>query len=48
MVKGVEKRHVVVNTNVDGIDFVEDVDHPSHARDAVSIVPNAEQLLLGW
>ena len=43
MVQGVEKR-LVVNTNVDGTDSVEDVDHPTHAHDVVSIVTNAEQL----
>ena len=38
MVQGVE------NTNVDGTDSVEDVDHPTHAHVAVSVLPNAEQL----
>ena len=44
VVQGVEKRPVVENTNVDGIDSVEDVDHPTHVHAAVSVVPNAEQL----
>ena len=42
VVQRVEKRPVVENTNVDGIDFVKDVDHPSHAHVAVFVVPNAE------
>ena len=44
VVQGGENCPVVVNTNIDGIDFVEDVDHPTHAHDIVSIVPNAKQL----
>ena len=42
--QGVEKRLPVENTNADGTDSVEDVDHPTHAHAAVSVVPNAEQL----
>ena len=41
VVQAVGKRHVVVNTNVDGTDFV---DHPTHAHASISVVPNAEQL----
>ena len=41
---GIEKRHVVENTNTDGIDSVEDVDNPTHAHAVVFVVPNAEQL----
>ena len=44
VVQGVEKRPVVENTNADGTDSVEDVDHPTHAHVAISVVPNAEQL----
>ena len=46
VVQGVQKRHVAtyVNTNVDGIDSVEDVAFDfltHHAHAVVSIVPNA-------
>ena len=44
VVHGVEKRPIVENTNADGTDFVEDVDHPTHAHVAVFVAPNAEQL----
>ena len=33
VVQGVEKRLVVENTNADGTDSVEDVDHLTHAHD---------------
>ena len=39
--KGVEKRHVAENINVDCIDFVEDVDHLTHSHAAIFVVPNA-------
>ena len=42
VVQGAEKRPIVENTNADGIDFVEDVDHPTHAHATVSIVSTAK------
>ena len=44
VVQGVEKCPIIESTNDDGIDSVEDVNHPTHAHVAVSIVPNVEQL----
>ena len=44
VVHGVRKRLVVENTNTDGIDSIEDVDHRTHAHAVVSVVQNAEQL----
>ena len=44
VVQGAEKRPVVENTNADGTDSVEDVDHPADAHATVSVVPTAEQL----
>ena len=44
VVQGAEKRPVVENTNADGTDSVEDVDHPVDAHATVSVVPTAEQL----
>ena len=44
VVQWVEKCPIIEGTNDDGTDSVEDVNHPTHAHVAVSIVPTAEQL----
>ena len=43
VVQGVQKRLVVENTNVNGTDSVEDVDHPVDAHATISVVPTTEQ-----